>query len=454
MKTIGVALLVVLSPWVTLAQSDPAVTVTSGQIRGAPLQKGGAVFKGIPYAQPPVGELRWREPMPVQPWSGVRDAKEFGAMCAQRPSAIVPANVARSEDCLFLNVWTSEWPGKSPKPVMVWIPGGGNFAGGSSSSTVDGERLARRGVVVVTLNYRLGAFGFFSHPALTRESRHHASGNQGILDQIAALKWVKDNIKTPAGASIEALRAVPVAAILDAEPDYTAGGNIATVFPNLGITVDGYVFPGKPAAVFAAGQQHRVALLLGNNAREQVPGSSPPNDLSNAIAGMYGPLAPRAETLYVGTADPSYGTLAEQWGTDTSFRCGAVQQLIWHARARHTSYEYEFARVPSGREALGSTHASEVSHVFGTLDRGVIGVGPPARATDVDFQISEVMQRYWTTFAKAGDPNDGKLPKWQPFDVVSRAYIQFTDAGPIAKEGLRRPFCDLFIQNVARLMKQ
>jgi para-nitrobenzyl esterase len=376
--------------------------------------------------------------------------------------------------------------------------------------------------VVVTLNYRLGAFGFFSHPALTRESRHHASGNQGILDQIAALKWVKDNIKafggdpsnvtifgesagsldvgalmtsplskglfgkvigesgavvlvgeplslreaekrgedkatrwkTPAGASIEALRAVPVAAILDAEPDYTAGGNIATVFPNLGITVDGYVFPGKPAAVFAAGQQHRVALLLGNNAREQVPGSSPPNDLSNAIAGMYGPLAPRAETLYVGTADPSYGTLAEQWGTDTSFRCGAVQQLIWHARARHTSYEYEFARVPSGREALGSTHASEVSHVFGTLDRGVIGVGPPARATDVDFQISEVMQRYWTTFAKAGDPNDGKLPKWQPFDVVSRAYIQFTDAGPIAKEGLRRPFCDLFIQNVARLMKQ
>jgi para-nitrobenzyl esterase len=258
----------------------------------------------------------------------------------------------------------------------------------------------------------------------------------------------------PAAASIDALRAVPVATILDAEPDYIAGGNVADIFPNLGITVDGYAFPRKPAAVFAAGQQHRVALLLGSNAREQVPGSIPPKDLSNAIAAAYGPLAPRAHTLYAGGADPSYGTPAEQWGTDTSFRCGAVQQLVWHATAKHTAYEYEFARVPAGREAFGSTHASEVSHVFGTLDQGVIGVGPPAKATAVDFQISDVMQQYWTNFAKAGDPNDGKLPKWQPFDLSSRAYMQFTDTGPLPKEGLRRPFCDLFMENVARLMKQ
>lgn len=505
-----------LAPSVSLAQ-EPTVAVTGGQIRGARLAQGGAVFKGIPYAQPPVGDLRWREPMPVRPWQGVRDTKEFGAMCAQRP-AFVPATVTSSEDCLFLNVWTSEWPARSPAPVMVWIPGGGNFAGGSSFLMFDGERLARRGVVVVTINYRLGAFGFFSHPALTRESSHQASGNQGILDQIAALKWVQENIKSfggdpdnvtifgesagshdvgvlmtsplskglfakvigesgavvlqgdpltlreaerrgeekaarwKAGASIEALRAVPAASILDAEPDYTTGRvNVAAVFPNLGITVDGYVFPKKPAEAFAAGQQHGVALLLGNNAREQVPGSNPPKDLSKVIAEVYGPLAPRAQALYVGSADPAYGTPAEQWGTDTSFRCGAVQQLLWHARAGHTAYEYEFARVPLGREALGSTHGSELPHVFGTLDTAVIGVGPFA---EVDFQISEVMQRYWTNFAKAGDPNDGKLPKWPPFDVSSRAHIQFTDAGPIAKEGLRRPFCDLFMENVARLMKQ
>ncbi len=521
MKTV-VALIVFVAQSVGFAQSDPTVAIAGGRLRGAMLDQGGATFKGVPYVEPPIGDLRWREPMPIRPWAGVRDAREFGAMCAQRPSAIAPASVTRSEDCLFLNVWTPEWPSRSRKPVMVWIPGGGNFGGGSSSATFDGERLARRGVVVVTLNYRLGSFGFFSHPALTRESPHHASGNQGILDQIAALRWVKENItafggdvsnvtifgesagsldvsvlmtsplskglfrnvigesgavvlvgdplplqeaekrgesraarwKAPAGVSVEALRAVPMAEILDADPDYTAGGNIANVFPNLGITVDGYVFPKKPAAVFAAGQQHHVALLLGNNAREQVPGSFPPTDLPSAIAAAYGPLTSRAQALYAGPADPSYGTAPEQWGTDTSFRCGAVQQLIWHAAARNPAYEYEFARVPSGREALGSTHASEVSHVFGTLDRGVIGVGPPARATEIDTQISEVIQQYWANFAKTGDPNGGRLPKWRKFDTSSRAYMQFTDAGPIAKEGLRRPFCDLFMENVTRLMKQ
>lgn len=396
MKTVVAVLIVVVAHSTSVAQSNPTVTITGGQIRGALLDQGGAVFKGIPYAQPPVGDLRWREPMPVKPWTGVRDATEFGAICAQKPSVIFPkAGEISKEDCLFLNVWTPEWPSRSPKPVMVWIPGGGNFAGGSSEGVFDGEHLARRGVVLVTLNYRLGPFGFFAHPALTRESRHRASGNQGILDQIAALRWVRDNIsrfggnpnnvtifgesagsldvsvlmtsplskglfrrvigqsgpvvivgdplplrqadmrgeakaahwKVPAGASVQALRSVSAADILAAEPDLIAGGNIASAWPNAGITVDGYVFPSKPAEVFVAGQQHRVALLLGNNAREQVPGSRPPTDLPKAIGEAYGPIAARAQALYVGPADPQYGTPAEQWGTDTSFRCSAVAQL-------------------------------------------------------------------------------------------------------------------------------
>ena len=155
-----------------------------------------AVFKGIPYAQPPVGDLRWREPMPVKPWTGVRDATAFGAICTQAPGGTPNAGEISQEDCLFLNVWTPEWPSRSRKPVMVWIPGGGNFSGGSTDFAFDGESFARRGVVLVTLNYRLGSFGFFAHPALTRESPHHASGNQGILDQIAALKWVRDNVRS------------------------------------------------------------------------------------------------------------------------------------------------------------------------------------------------------------------------------------------------------------------
>jgi para-nitrobenzyl esterase len=398
---------------------------------------------------------------------------------------------------------------------MVWIPGGGNFTGGSNLSVFDGERLARRGVVLVSLNYRLGSFGFFSHPALTRESSHRASGNQGILDQIAALRWVRSNIEkfggdfrnvtivgvsagamdvsvlmtsplskglfhraivqsgpavlagdpltlaeaenegttlsarwnVPSGASLSELRALSAAAILKGQPDYRR-----TPRPNLGVTVDGYVFPKKPAAIFAAGQQHRVPMLIGNTARENIPGSTRPADLPKAIEHAYGPLSARAQSLYVGSADPVYGTAADQWLTDTSFRCASVAQVVWHAEAGNTAYQYEFARTPIGREALGATHASDASYVFGTLDQGIWGVGPPGRAAAVDTEISELIQQYWSNFAKTGDPNGGNLPNWPRFAVTRRPYLQFTDAGPVVKEGLRRPFCDLFIQNVNRLM--
>ena len=131
---------------------------------------------------------------PVQPWTGVREATAYSPQCTQNPYFIPEAAQTSREDCLYLNVWNADWPATGAKPVMFWIPGGGNFAGSASQPGYDGESLARRGVVVVTINYRVGMFGFFSHPALTTESPNHASGNQGILDQIAALKWTRDNI--------------------------------------------------------------------------------------------------------------------------------------------------------------------------------------------------------------------------------------------------------------------
>jgi para-nitrobenzyl esterase len=455
--------------------------------------------------------------MPVKPWTGVRDATAFGAICAQSTHAH-----SSKEDCLYLNVWVPEWPIRSRKAVMVWIYGGGNFAGGIASGIPDGdgESLARRGVVVVSLNYRLGIFGFFSHPALTRESRHHASGNQGFLDQIAALKWVRDNIATfggdprsvtifaqsagsidasvlmatplsnglfervigesgsvntpgqnnfgllrraemagqtlashwnlPPGASLKTLRSVPAADILKADPNYmTPGSNPA---PTWGV-VDGYVFLESPVKVFMQGKEKRVALLHGSNSHDgDVFGL--PQDLNAAIDGTYGPLAERARKLYAGAADPVYGPPVNQWVTDTGFRCPAVAQLLWHSSAGNPSYQYEFVRALPGLESTGAFHSQEIAYVFGTLDRTRI---PPPRnelrpTNAVDKQISDVMQQYWTNFAKTGDPNGPGLPVWPKFDPASRAYIQFTDAGPIAKKGLRRAQCDLFIENVKRFM--
>lgn len=181
--------------------SGPVVSISGGKVQGSLLPApGGAVFKGIPFAQPPVGDLRWREPQPVKPWAGVRPATEYGAPCAQNGVGWNNISAAKSsEDCLYLNVWAPEWPARTKKAVMVWIHGGGNTGGSALGANgieppFDGARLASHGVVVVTLQYRLGIFGFLGHPELTAESPHHASGGYGILDQIAALHWIHDNI--------------------------------------------------------------------------------------------------------------------------------------------------------------------------------------------------------------------------------------------------------------------
>ena len=174
----------------SFAADGPVVAATGGQVRGQSLKNGGAVFKGIPYAQPPLADLGWRKPAPVKPWSGVRDALQFGGTCAQNPMWGMPKVV--NEDCLYINVWTPALPPAPLEPVMVWIHGGGNVAG---SGNENGERRMRHGVVLVTFNNRLAVFGFFAHPALAAETPDHSAGNYGLMHQIAALKWVQQNIK-------------------------------------------------------------------------------------------------------------------------------------------------------------------------------------------------------------------------------------------------------------------
>jgi para-nitrobenzyl esterase len=182
-----------------IAQPAPHVRVTQGELAGEVTTMGPLTFKGIPFATPPTGPLRWHEPAPPASWQGVRDATNYGAACIQPPSLFHISPSSMSEDCLYLNIWTPSIHPADTAPVLVFIPGGAFIIGAGSQPAYDGTNLAVRGAVVVTLNYRLGVFGFFAHPALTAASPHHASGNYGLLDQIAALRWVRQNISAFGG---------------------------------------------------------------------------------------------------------------------------------------------------------------------------------------------------------------------------------------------------------------
>src|SRR5215469_13162871 len=172
------------------------VKIANGMVESTvPARDGVRIFKGIPFSQPPVGNLRWREPQPVKNWTGMRNADQFGPRCMQRSGGDYWfRSKGMSEDCLYLNVWTPAKSATDRLPVLVYVFGGGFQNGDGSEPRYDGESMAHQGIVAVTINYRLNVFGFFSHPELTKESRHHASGNYGLLDQVAALQWVQQNI--------------------------------------------------------------------------------------------------------------------------------------------------------------------------------------------------------------------------------------------------------------------
>jgi para-nitrobenzyl esterase len=495
----------------TSSEPSPTVTVATGKLRGSRTPDGGAVFKGIPFAQPPVGRLRWRAPLAAKRWSGVRDATAFGPPCVQGGAL----GVHSSEDCLYLNVWTPKWPMKAPAAVMVWIYGGGNFAGAASDPTFNGVSLTRHGVILVTTNYRVGIFGFFELPQLSAESPHHVSGNYGLLDQILALRWVHHNIANFGGdpgnvtifgesagsLDVNVLMASPLSkglfrrvigesgpviappslaegekkdealvaklnitsgsvlkklrALPSAELERATGQGLAFIGPTLGVVVDGWVFPESPMKAFDQGKEQRVGLMLGSNSQElQQPFFPMSGTLRDSIAKQYGSLAGRALALYGlnGAAepkpDPEFGPVLAQWATDSQFRCGSVSELVWHTAAKNPGYQFQFSRPMPGRENLGAPHGSEVPYVFGTL-----GVGRnTSRYNATDYQISEEIQDYWTNFAKTGDPNGGNLPNWPRFNPSTRAYLDFTSAGPVAEEGLRRQVCSLYMEMLERRM--
>jgi para-nitrobenzyl esterase len=503
------------------AADDPyVVRTTAGPVRGIAWHGSGAQFLGIPYAEPPVGRLRWRAPVPKKKWSGIRDANAFGAACTQTDLGDWNRHDAETgqEDCLFLNVVSPAWPAKNPLPVMMWIHGGANLGGSGSGGFYTGGTLLDHGVLIVTFNYRLDVLGYFAHPKLAHESPHRASGNYGLMDQILALRWVHDNIarfggdpdnitvfgqsagsmnigmliasplarglfhkaigesgsplypspmprdraeqasqdfaaqfSIPAGADpIKFLRKVPAKDLI-AKATKTQWGDAPR-----GPVVDGYVLPIAPAEVFKSGQEAPIPLLLGVNAREF--GSAPPGDLSKTIQDVAGEFAPQALALYgladggQGKDDPLYGSAGIQWNADNQFHCPVTTEALWHAAAHHPTYLYEFDHAIPGQESQGALHSAELPYVFGFFPKSgnIAGNFGP-----VDTRLADLIEGYWTNFAKTGDPNAGALPTWPPLDDSQRYLIITQDGDAVLSTGpLRGPQCDLFRKVLAPRMKQ
>jgi para-nitrobenzyl esterase len=469
LTSVGLALLA------TGASAQPVARIDSGALQGA--ETDGVVrYLGIPYAKPPVGALRWRPPQPPAPWPGMRPADRYGPICMQKldPSdnGVGPGPV--SEDCLTLNVFAPK--GAKGLPVMVWIHGGGLVNGSASAKLYDGSALARQGVVVVTLNYRLGRFGFFAHPALTAEAKGELLANYGLMDQIAALKWVKRNIsalggdpsavtvfgESAGGASVnrlmmaalahglfqraisesgvgaehgqtlaqaeadgsafaarlgaansaEALRALPAQAILEAGPIKMDRGEAPIV--------DGQLLTEDPMAAFAAGHEAPIPYLVGSNDLE-IPKAWAPG-FKDMVK-----LSPD-QAAHLQAAYGSQAAYDTRVLTDVVF--GAPARALAKAHAAHgaPAYLYRFAVAsPAALKTYGGAiHASDRQYVFQTLDAS------PWPTDANDAEQAKAISAYWVAFARTGDPNGGGRPAWPAYGASDRL-LRFTNDGPKAE---------------------
>lgn len=469
------------------AQTPNTLTVDGGSVAvPAASADGVRAYKGLPYAAAPVGQNRWREPQPVQPWKGVRPVDRLAPNCLQPKlfRDIDPFAPSMSEDCLYLNVWSAAKPGER-RPVFFWIHGGGYRAGYGGELRHDGTVLAQKGLVVVTINYRLGVFGFLAHPELTAESSHHASGNYALMDMIAALKWVKHNIAkfggdpdrvTIAGESagsdaVSRLMASPEAAglfqraigesgaafgtmhtdtLADAEAKGLAfakamdGADLAalrarssaeilalTLDPNanwdLGPDVDGWILPQTPREIFAAGKQNDVPLLAGWNADEGslfAGGVFGGQSLEATLQARFGDKAAEAEQFYPLSADAQ--------SRDTYAGDVVIAQPTWNWVMAQTQtghapvYLYRFDQYPPiPPDWFGPAFAGKFVGAFHSGEIPYVfghpGILPGWQASDADRKLADTMSSAWAAFATNGDPNGAGLPQWTAYDPEGSA---------------------------------
>jgi para-nitrobenzyl esterase len=495
-----------------------AIQVESGKLLGVvtPDQKVIA-YKGIPYAQPPVENLRWTPPVPMGKWKHTLFARDFGSHCIQSGSYpdMVFHDSGPSEDCLTLNVWApyeAKPQKKSPGlPVMVWIYGGGFTTGGTSENRQDGQFLAHRGVIVVSMNYRLGIFGFFTHPELDTESTKHTSGNYGLMDQAAAIDWVRHNIAAFGGDpanitifgesagsfSVSSLMASPVAKDLFAKAIGESGGalyssglgyplrddaeqrNLAwadRVFgtsklfylrnlttddlvkaamartnpapPRFGPVIDGYFLPDTVPNIYADGKQAHVPVLGGWNANESRPNPVPSADTFMVQAHTdFGPDALKFLAAYPATNDAEAARSAGDFASDKFIAFSTWAWLEAQVKTGKAPVYRYFFDLPSPGDrnhsvAQGAFHSDDIEYVFGTLDsRPGMAIRPEDRA------LSDLMQQYWTNFARTGDPNAPGLPKWPTYSPSDDWQVMHLDATPAAKTDTLRPR-DLFLDSI------
>lgn len=492
-------LLAIVTGNALLAASDQ-VKVEGGIVSGAAgLKPGVRAYKGIPFAAPPVGRLRWRPPQPAAHWTGVRNGDRFAAICPgaiDNPQSIYfldPGPQTLDEDCLSLNVWTAARSASERRPVMVWIYGGGFDHGSGTEKYYWGDDLAAKGAVVVTFNYRVGALGFLAHADLTRESDHNASGNYGLMDQIAALEWVQRNIaafggdakrvtifgQSAGGSSVGQLMVSPLARglfqraigqsggigqgqggrkLADAE---AAGATFAGALGaksiadlraksvaqirgatgRFGPIVDGYVIPADPYAIFKEGKQNDVPVIAGSTANEggvrRIAATAA--DAARQASASYAKDADAYLKFFPATTDAE----AEASAYAVAAARTAVGQRAWlkleSQTGKNKSYLYLFSRVPpfppgahfleNATDKIGAYHAVDLIYVFDNL---YLKDWP---WQDADRKIAEAMSSYWVNFAAKGDPNGKGLPEWPAFSENDQKRMNFGDT--LASEKVR-----------------
>jgi para-nitrobenzyl esterase len=475
-------MLVILAGGSCTTRQPGQVQVEEGLLQGT-VEDGLTVYKGIPFAAPPVGDLRWRPPQPAEKWEGVRQADKFA------PGPIQGGNPpsGKSEDCLYLNIWTPAKSRRDRIPVLVWIYGGGFNMGSTSEPVYSGEKLAQKGVVLVSIAYRVGQLGFLAHPELSAESPDHSSGNYGLLDMIAGLKWIQKNIaafggdpdkvtifgESAGGIAVSMLCASPLAKGLFHGAISQSGGSFGpprpTLFPGENLKrladaertgqayadtakvisiaelrkidadklpairglawpiIDGWVIPDDQYKLYEAGKFNDTPILVGYNSDEGLtfmPGRTPEEYIAS-VRTRYGKFADDLIKAYP-VGSNTVPKTARDLARDAAF---GWHTWIW-ARlqsriGKSKVFYYCFDQHPdypedSSRFGYGSPHGQDVPYVFGHLD-----VSNP-QTTKTDLEISDAMVTYWTNFARYGDPNGEGVPEWPAFSDANPVVMYFS----------------------------